>query len=69
MVIKKTNGKFKLVSESSGRNLGTFKTRKAAKERDKQVTFFKNLAAGKIPCKDLRPGKVKQRCIKARRKR
>ena len=33
--------KFRLVSKRTGKNLGTFKSRKAAVRRERQVQFFK----------------------------
>lgn len=47
-MIKKTHGHYKLVSHT-GKNLGTFSSKAEAIRREKQVTFFKNLDAGKIP--------------------
>ena len=43
MTIRKTRGKeeYKLISKK-GKVLGTFRSRKAAEEREKQVKFFKH---------------------------
>jgi len=40
------NGKFRLVSKK-GRNLGTFDTRKAAENREREVQFFKHRKKGR----------------------
>jgi len=41
-MIKKINGGYKVVSES-GRNMGVFKTLKAAKNRLRQIEYFKHM--------------------------
>jgi hypothetical protein len=42
-MIKKTSGGYKVVSETTGKNLGgPYKTRAAAKKRLRQVEFFKH---------------------------
>jgi len=43
-MIRKVKGGWRLISRTTGRNLGTFKTRAAALEREKQIQFFRNLA-------------------------
>jgi hypothetical protein len=40
MIKKLQNGKYRLLSKS-GKNLGTFKTRKEAEEHEREVNFFK----------------------------
>lgn len=40
--IVKTGGKFKLVSKSTGKNLGTYDTKEGAEKRERQVQFFKH---------------------------
>jgi hypothetical protein len=47
MVIRKLPGqnKWRLVSEKSGRNLGTYPTKAQAIARERQVNFFKMRAA------------------------
>ncbi|MEK6937245.1 MAG: hypothetical protein AABW58_04195 [Nanoarchaeota archaeon] len=40
-MIKKIKGKYKVISES-GRNLGIFKTLNEAKNRLRQIEFFKH---------------------------
>ena len=40
-MIKKLGGKYKLVSHT-GKNLGTFGSKKGAEKREKQVNFFKS---------------------------
>ena len=42
MIIKTKKG-YKLVSKSTGRNLGEFKTRAQAVKRERQVQYFKHL--------------------------
>ena len=39
--IIKTGNQYKLVSKSSGKNLGTYDTKAAAKKRERQVQYFK----------------------------
>jgi hypothetical protein len=41
MTIRKVKGSFRVVSKS-GKNLGTSKTRAGAKNRERQVQFFKH---------------------------
>jgi len=40
MSITKVKGGYKLTAKSTGRSLGTFKTKKAAEKRDRQVRGF-----------------------------
>ena len=40
--IIKINNKYRLVSKSTGRNLGTFDTKEEAEKREQQVQFFKH---------------------------
>ena len=40
-MIRKIGNKYRLVSKS-GRNLGTYSSKAAAKKREKQVQFFKH---------------------------
>lgn len=40
--IKKIGSKFRLVSKSSGKNLGTYDTRAGAEKRERQVQYFKH---------------------------
>jgi len=42
-MIKKINSGYKLVSKSTGRNLGTAKTLNGIKKREKEVKMFKNM--------------------------
>jgi hypothetical protein len=44
-MIKKVKEGFRVVSEKSGRNMGTYKTKDEAKERLRQVEFFKRKSA------------------------
>ena len=46
-MIKKTAGGYKLVSKTTGRNLGTAKTKVGIEKREKQVNYFKYLASKK----------------------
>ena len=57
-MIKNVGGKFRLVSHT-GRNLGTFSSKKQAKEREAQVNFFKHLDS--IPKSALRKPSLKKR--------
>jgi hypothetical protein len=44
-MIKKVKEGFRVVSEKTGRNMGTYKSKEAAKERLRQVEFFKHKGA------------------------
>jgi len=46
-MIKKTKEGYKLVSKTTGRNLGTSKTKEGIEKREKQVNYFKYLASKK----------------------
>lgn len=41
MTIKKVKGGYKLVSKTTGRNLGTAKTKAGIIKRERQVQYFK----------------------------
>jgi hypothetical protein len=41
-VIKKVGGKYVLYPKSGGKRLGTFRTKAAAKRRDRQINYFKH---------------------------
>jgi hypothetical protein len=43
-MIRKLSGKrkWRLFSKKTGKNLGTFKTKKAAKKRERQINWFKS---------------------------
>lgn len=43
-MIKKIEGKYTVLSETTGRRMGTYKTLKEAKNRLRQIEFFKHLA-------------------------
>lgn len=45
MTIKKVAGGYRLESKTTGRNLGTYKTRAEAEARERQVQYFKNRKA------------------------
>lgn len=42
MTIKKTSSGYKLISKSTGRNLGTAKTKAGILKRERQVEYFKH---------------------------
>lgn len=46
-MIKKTAKGYKVVSKTTGRNLGESKTKAGAVKREKQVQYFKYLASKK----------------------
>ena len=46
-MIKKIKGGYKLVSKTTGRNLGTAKTKAGIEKREKQVQYFKYIASKK----------------------
>jgi len=46
MVLKKEKGQWVLYSRKIHRKLGTFKTKKAAIKREKQIQYFKQLKGG-----------------------
>jgi hypothetical protein len=39
--IVRVDGKYRLVSKKTGRNLGTYNTKEGAMKRERQVQFFK----------------------------
>jgi len=47
IMIKKTKGKYVVLSEKTGRKFGTYKTIAEAKKRLRQVEFFKHLKGKK----------------------
>ena len=44
-MIKKIKGKYVVLSETTGRKFGTYKTKKEAVKRLRQIEFFKHLRA------------------------
>ena len=44
-MIKKIKGKYVVLSETTGRKFGTYKTKKEAEKRLRQIEFFKHLKA------------------------
>lgn len=44
-MIKKIKGKYIVLSEKTGRKLGTYRTKKEAEKRLRQIEFFKHLKA------------------------
>lgn len=65
-MIKKTGSRYRLMSKTTGRNLGTFKTKTQAQKREKQVLFFKNLAKSKGGKGSLRSKIKKPSLLKGR---
>jgi hypothetical protein len=47
-MIKKIQGKYVVLSETTGRVFGRYQTKAAAKQRLRQVEFFKHRKDGKI---------------------
>lgn len=47
MTIKKVVEGYRLESKKTGRNLGTYKTRAEAEERERQVQYFKRKTKAK----------------------
>jgi len=47
MTIKKVAEGYRLESRKTGRNLGTYKTKAEAEERERQVQYFKKKAKSK----------------------
>lgn len=46
-MIKKIKGKYVVLSENTGRRMGTYRTKVLAKKRLRQIEFFKHLAENK----------------------
>ncbi len=46
-MIRKVKGGYKLVSKTTGRNLGTAKTKAGILKREREVQMFKHMAANK----------------------
>jgi hypothetical protein len=46
-MIKKIKGQYVVLSETTGRRFGTYKTLKGAKKRLRQIEYFKHLKNGK----------------------
>ena len=46
MTIKKVKEGYRLESKKTGKNLGTYKTRAKAEERERQVQYFKHKKSG-----------------------
>lgn len=53
-MIKKIKGKYIVLSETTGRRMGTYKTMALAKKRLRQIEFFKHLAKSKKLQRTLR---------------
>ena len=53
-MIKKIKGKYVVMSEKTGRKFGTYKTKKEAEKRLKQIEFFKHLKGNSSLRKKLR---------------
>lgn len=54
VVIKKVKGKYAVLSETTGRSLGSYRTLAEAKRRLQQVEFFKRLSKNPAMRKGLR---------------
>ena len=46
-MIKKIKGGYKLVSKTTGKNLGTAKTKEGIAKREKQVNYFRHIKKNK----------------------
>ena len=46
-MIRKIKGKYVVLSETTGRKFGTYKTKKEAEKRLRQIEFFKHLKSSK----------------------
>ena len=55
-MIRKQGSKYTVVAES-GRKMGTYKTKKEAQERLRQIEFFKHLKSGEFK------GKLRKRSL------
>jgi len=53
-MIKKIKGKYVVLSETTGRKFGTYKTKKEAEKRLRQIEFFKHLKSNPKMKKRLR---------------
>jgi len=63
-MIVKVKGGFRVVSKTTGKNLGTFTTRAAAEKREKQISFFRNAGKSRGGPGSLR-AKVRKKSILA----
>lgn len=45
-MIKRSGGKYVVLSETTGRRFGTYNTKAEAEKRLRQIEFFKHLKAG-----------------------
>ena len=54
MMIKKVKGKYTVLSETTGRSFGSYRTLTDAKKRLRQVEFFKRLKQSPALVKKLR---------------
>ena len=53
-MIKKVKGKYIVLSETTGRKFGTYKTKKEAEKRLGQIEFFKHLKSSPKMAKRLK---------------
>lgn len=60
-MIKKSKGKYVVVSETTGRSFGTYRTLKEAKKRLRQVEFFKRLKHHPSLVKGLRKKSLRKK--------
>jgi len=55
-MIKKINGKYVVLSETTGRRFGTYDTRAEAERRLRQIEFFKHLRNRSTRPRAVSPG-------------
>jgi len=60
-MIKKLKRKYVVLSETTGRSLGTYKTLKEAKRRLQQVEFFKRLKHNPALARGLREASLRKK--------
>lgn len=53
-MIKKAKGRYVVLSEKTGRKFGTYRTKKEAEKRLRQIEFFKHLKSSQALRKNLR---------------
>lgn len=47
-MIRKTKGKYVVLSEKTGRKFGTYNTKEEAERRLRQIEFFKHVKSGSV---------------------
>ena len=53
-IVKLPNGKYRLVSKKSGKNLGTYSSRAGAAKRERAVEYFKHQHEDAEPSKKIK---------------